>query len=438
LIKNGKNKILKPDQNNQLTSLNSITSLIQLLHQTFAYLFDFIECYSNFVTIIICCVGVSSKKMGTPMSQVHVRIGDNIKGSWVVKKKCGEGSCGVVYMVQSTKNAGPEGRAAMKVEPFMKSKDDEILKMEVYVLRKLQKSRHACRLLMAGKEKTYSFLVMSILGKELTELRRRFPDRKMPLAASLKIGIQAIQAVQDLHSVGFVHRDVKPTNFACGALNKSTLYIFDFGLARQIFSADKKLREPRTKVSFRGTVRYCSLNVHQYKEQGRHDDLWSCLFMLIELVTSTLPWKGMARRDSGNLKDSVSDKTLCLGCPASFLEMNTALKKLTYHDTPPYDHFRDILKRDLAVTKVKISDPFEWEAKDGKKKDKVDEETAIPAKDKDEKAEIDEMPDTDTNRDVDESAESAVSDQESQTKGFAKEDTLENVAEVKESNNNPK
>lgn len=94
----------------------------------------------------------------------------------------------------------------MKVEPFMKCKDDEILKMEVFVLRKLQKSKHACRLLLAGKEKNYSFLIMTLLGQDLTELRRRYPDRKMPLSATLKLGLQTLQSIQDLHLIGFAHR----------------------------------------------------------------------------------------------------------------------------------------------------------------------------------------------------------------------------------------
>ncbi|KAI6228643.1 Protein kinase domain-containing protein [Aphelenchoides fujianensis] len=231
--------------------------------------------------------------MAVPPAPARIALGDKVKDTWLVKKKLGEGSCGVVYLVQSLKHAGPEGRAALKVEPFMKCKDDEILKMEVFVLRKMQQSRHVCRLLMAGKEKNYrqasmcsfnhsccSFMVISLLGKELSELRRRFPERKMPPASTLKVGLQTLQAIQDLHAVGFVHRDVKPTNFACGAVNKHLVHMFDFGLARQILtSLDGKgrLREPRAKVSFRGTVRYCSLNVHNYKEQGRHDDLWSWL-----------------------------------------------------------------------------------------------------------------------------------------------------------------
>lgn len=32
--------------------------------------------------------------------------------------------------------------------------------------------------------------------------------------------------------------------------------------------------------------------------------------MLIELLSSTLPWKGMARKDSAHVKQTVSDRTL--------------------------------------------------------------------------------------------------------------------------------
>ncbi|KAI6197161.1 Protein kinase domain-containing protein [Aphelenchoides besseyi] len=71
------------------------------------------------------------------------------------------------------------------------------------------------------------------------------------------------------------------------------------------------------------------------------------------------------------------------------------------------------------------AEPFEWEANKPKA---ASEEPHV--QDKDEKAEIDKMEDTDTHRDVDESVESAMSDQESNTKGFAKEDTLEGCADV--------
>jgi serine/threonine protein kinase len=53
-----------------------------------------------------------------------------------------------------------------------------------------------------------------------------------------------------LHKVGFIHRDVKPDNMAPGNKRKEIIYIYDFGLARQIYGEDGKLRPPRKKAWF--------------------------------------------------------------------------------------------------------------------------------------------------------------------------------------------
>ena len=52
-----------------------------------------------------------------------------------------------------------------------------------------------------------------------------------------------------------------------------------------------EFRKSRTYVGFRGTIRYVSLTVHERKDQGPVDDLWSLLYSIIELCESSLPWK---------------------------------------------------------------------------------------------------------------------------------------------------
>ena len=138
---------------------------------------------------------------------------------------------------------------------------------------------------------------MTLLGKNLEVLRQLSPCRKLSELSVLRIGIQVVQALHDLHSVGFIHRDVKPSNLACGYAHRNVIYLFDFGLARYIYKGEgnKELREPRLnvgsglcwlskltnfgklKIAFRGTVRYCSINAAKDAELGRHDDLWNLL-----------------------------------------------------------------------------------------------------------------------------------------------------------------
>ncbi|KAH7723255.1 CK1 protein kinase [Aphelenchoides avenae] len=368
---------------------------------------------------------------GNPEALTSIELSPNIvvKNLYAVRKKLGEGCCGAVYLVECLKKP-PKTMAAMKVEALMKHKDDEILKMEIYVLKRMQGSKHACRLVGCGKTEQFTYVVMSLLGKSLTELRRRQPKKTLSLGTSLHIGMQSLQAIEDLHKAGFIHRDIKPTNFACGAEDIATIYLFDFGLARQIFVSDKPgakptLRKPRAKVSFRGTVRYCSLNIHNHKEPGRHDDLWGLLFTLIELLTSSLPWKGRSRTESATIKARVVDSVLLEGCPQSFHSMIADLRKLTYYDAPNYEQMRGYFKKDMQKNKIALAHPFEWQ------KSSRDYNAKILKKQKedDEKMEKDASPENDTRREIEET-EPSIDSQQQSTGGYDTCNTLQNCPEA--------
>ncbi|KAM3716524.1 Tau-tubulin kinase [Dirofilaria immitis] len=320
--------------------------------------------------------------MGDLDSKPKIRIGAVIADQWTIKKKLGEGSCGTVFLLANISN--PKAHAAMKVESLMANHDDEILKMEVFVLKKMQKSKHACRLFGAGRTSTFNYMIMSLLGKNLSDLRYMMPSKRFTTSTGLRLGKQGLQALKDLHSIGFIHRDVKPLNFSLGSTQstKRILFLFDFGLSRQIFlpvqgTNEMKLREPRRKVVFRGTVRYCSLNVHQHKEQGRHDDLISLIYSIIELITGELPWRGLNRRECAAVKASIPDKKLFnvnfseysiftdqsdQQCPGNFILIYAYLKGLEYKDMPNYEFIDKKFDDTLSSKNIKDESPYDWES----------------------------------------------------------------------------
>ncbi|KHJ99161.1 hypothetical protein OESDEN_00847 [Oesophagostomum dentatum] len=125
-------------------------------------------------------------------------------------------------------------------------------------------------------------------------------------------------SVKLVHDYGYIHRDIKPNNFVMGYENDferaRLVHILDFGLARSyaIYRNGKWVaRRARGSAEFRGTLRYCSPNVHEKKEQvgylsrhgsrndvllqGRRDDLWSLFYVLIELHCG-LPWQAVREK----------------------------------------------------------------------------------------------------------------------------------------------
>ncbi|KAI5102828.1 tau-tubulin kinase 1 isoform X1 [Silurus meridionalis] len=94
------------------------------------------------------------------------------------------------------------------------------------------------------------------------------------------------------------------SNFAMGRLPSThrKCYMLDFGLARQYTNTNGEVRPPRTVAGFRGTVRYASVNAHKNKEMGRHDDLWSLFYMLVEFTVGQLPWR--------KIKDKIKERVV--------------------------------------------------------------------------------------------------------------------------------
>ncbi len=238
--------------------------------------------------------------------------------------------------------------------------------MEVAVLKRLQQNSisHICEFMGCGRNDKVNYVIMTLLGPSLSELRKHQPHQHFTISTTLRVGIQIIDAVQSMHDCGFLHRDIKPSNFAIGTTPETSrsCYMFDYGLARQYTTVTGEVRQPRPVAGFRGTVRYASLNAHLSRDLGRHDDLWSVFYLLVELAVGQLPWRRIRdKEEAGECKAQYDHRKLIRGLPVEFVDFLNHLKSLSYFDKPDYSLVTRALQDAIDRLGIQESDPYDWE-----------------------------------------------------------------------------
>lgn len=87
----------------------------------------------------------------------------------------------------------------------------------------------------------------------------------------------------------------------------------------------------------------------EFQEMGRHDDLWSLFYMLVEFLHGSLPWRKVKDKDEvGRMKEEILPDRLLEGCPVELLDFVRHLETLTYPDNPDFDYLGRCLKGVLA------------------------------------------------------------------------------------------
>jgi len=259
-------------------------------------------------------------------------------------------------------------RVAVKVEKYSKS----MLRIEVDVLKTAtqQKCTRILELIEYGSSRpNYCFLVMPLLGRDLSTLRNEQQTRSFTRATVVRVGILSLQAVQELHQIGFLSRDIKPGNFAIGlGGNDRRIYLFDFGLARRYVDKNRNIIPARPNPGWRGTTRYGSLQAHLKQDLSRKDDVESWFYLLVEITKGALPWKMTTNRDTvqaAKRSARVQTRSTFLDkCPQEYDEMLTHIDSLAFADAPNYEKLVGLLEAVMKQHSYKWDQRFDWEADD--------------------------------------------------------------------------
>ncbi|XP_037932251.1 casein kinase I-like [Teleopsis dalmanni] len=263
-------------------------------------------------------------------------------------KKINEGSCGSIYL---GKNIQSQETVAIKIEK-QNPKARTYLENEYNVYQTVSgiegfpKIFHYCEDSKRGK-----VLIMEVLGPSLEEMYR-FCKKRLTIDATLSFAIQMINRLQVLHSKGYVHCDIKPSNFLTLPNNNGKfLYLADFGLS-------KLYRDPETNqhVEFNGNKRFCgtivfsSIKAFAEGKQSRRDDMEAIVYTIIYLCKGSLPWQNVhsqhkRQRDEAitEMKTSLAIHQLCEGLPAEVSVFLQHCRNLEYTEEPSYKYYEGLL-----------------------------------------------------------------------------------------------
>ena len=170
---------------------------------------------------------MSSKEKDVGVGQV---LGDR----WRLRRRVGKGTFSEIFEAADLRGKkGADGRHPhVAVKIARDSHKCSMLQHEHDVLDGLQACPDVARLIELGKDASCSYLVMTLFGENISELRRMTPTKRFSLRMTALLGLQLVEAIRRMHEQGFIHRDIKPSNCCIGLLQDNECFLCDFGLVQ--------------------------------------------------------------------------------------------------------------------------------------------------------------------------------------------------------------
>ncbi|XP_034471748.1 casein kinase I [Drosophila innubila] len=218
-------------------------------------------------------------------------------------------------------------------------------------------------------------MVMELLGPSLEDLFQ-YCSRSFSLKTVLLLAMQMIDRIEHVHNKEYLHRDIKPDNFAMGSSARDNqVYIIDFGLADRYIIGLERVHIPfKTGNSMTGTARYSSANALRGVELSRRDDLISLGYILIYFLRGQLPWQGLigpGRIEKViEMKQSIKPEELCKDCPNEFAEYLSYCLILKFKMKPDYETLRRSLSDLFTRMKYVNDNIYDWNKINTDKKEK--------------------------------------------------------------------
>lgn len=134
-------------------------------------------------------------------------------------------------------------------------------------------------------------MVIEALGLNLRKVMQNLKPPSFSKPTCLKITIKLLRQLEYLHSIKYVHNDLKLENVVIGLKDPGQISLIDFGLSYKFVDESGYHNEHTYLRHFSGNFLFASQNACRGYFKSRRDDLESLMYIMIYLYNEqSLPW----------------------------------------------------------------------------------------------------------------------------------------------------
>lgn len=214
-------------------------------------------------------------------------------GRYEIRKQLGAGGMGEVYLADDTKL---DRRVALKILPPEFAADKDRMNRFVREAKSASALNHPNIITIheIGEFDGTHFIATEFIdGKTLNEYVK---GNSLNLKSFLEIAIQIASALDEAHSAGIVHRDIKPDNVMIRA--NGLAKILDFGIAKLAAPSETgeeaatAIQGATTPGMIIGTPNYMSPEQARGQRVDQQTDIFSFGVVLYEILSGASPFAG--------------------------------------------------------------------------------------------------------------------------------------------------
>ena len=203
-------------------------------------------------------------------------------GRYEVEREIGKGGNARIFLARG-QDGQPIALKILHPELLVSVAADRFLR-EIKIASQLD-NPHIAKILDSGEREWLVYYVMSYV--EGATLRERLDTmRLLPIAETLRIAGDVLEALEHAHGHGVIHRDVKPANIVLAA---EGAVLLDFGIARAVVASGSD-QLTRSGIAV-GTSTYMSPEqITALSDIDHRSDLYSVGCVLFECLAGQPPY----------------------------------------------------------------------------------------------------------------------------------------------------